>query len=201
MFSYLYGKIVHKTPTELVIDVNGIGYHVNIPLSTFEKLEHTNNDVKILTYLHVREDAMQLYGFATSAEREFFRLLISVSGVGPKMAQGILSGLSTPELKQAILDGNVAVLTSIPGVGRKTAERLVVDLRDKLSKPDIQETPITASSKQLKDRAEAIVALMSLGYTRQGAEKALLAVMKESKDLPLEELIKRALRHTQSTHI
>jgi Holliday junction DNA helicase RuvA len=196
MISYLFGKLVQKSPTELVVDVNGVGYHVNIPLSTFEQLENADGDVKILTYLHVREDIMQLYGFATEAEREFFRLLISVSGVGPKMAQGILSGLSTPELRQAILDGNLAALTSISGVGRKTAERLVIELRDKLGKTDVAESVLIHSSKQLKVRAEAVVALMSLGYTRQSAEKALLAVMKEAteKELSVEELIKRALR-------
>jgi Holliday junction DNA helicase RuvA len=198
MISYLFGKLVHKTPTELVIDVNGVGYQVNIPLSTFEQLENADGEIKILTYLHVREDLMQLYGFATEAERELFRLLISVSGVGPKMAQGILSGLSTPELRQAILDGNLAALTSISGVGRKTAERLVIELRDKLAKTDVAESVPIPSSKQLKVRAEAVVALMSLGHSRQSAEKALLAVMKETteKELSVEELIKRALRHT-----
>lgn len=198
MISYLFGRLVHKTPTELVVDVNGVGYQVNIPLSTFEQLENADGEVKILTYLHVREDIMQLYGFATEAEREFFRLLISISGVGPKMAQGILSGLSVKELRQAILDGNIAALTSISGVGRKTAERLVVELRDKLGKTDASETPFLQTSKQLKARAEAVVALMSLGHTRQSAEKAILSVLKETSDteLPLEELVKRALRHT-----
>jgi Holliday junction DNA helicase RuvA len=100
MISYLFGNIIRKTPTELIIDVNGVGYSVSIPLSTFEKLEQSSGNVKILTYLHIREDIMQLYGFASEAEREVFRLLISVSGVGPKMAQGILSGMSTPELRQ-----------------------------------------------------------------------------------------------------
>ena len=155
MIAYLQGTIVQKNPTDLVIDVNGVGYAVNIPLSTFEKLEHSTGTVKIFTYLHVREDIMQLYGFATEAEREIFRLLISVSGIGPKMAQGILSGLSINEFKQAILDGNIPALTSISGVGKKTAERLVIELRDKLGKTDLQETPNIPTSKLL-DRKSVV---------------------------------------------
>src|ERR1041385_679476 len=166
MISYLQGTVVQKNPTELVIDVNGVGYAVSIPLSTFEKLEHSNGQIKILTYMHVREDIMQLYGFATETEREIFRLLISISGIGPRMAQGILSGLSTSELKLAILDGNVAILTSISGVGKKTAERLIIELRDKLGKTETQELSSVPTSKLLKTRAEAVIALMSLGYSR-----------------------------------
>jgi len=198
MISYLYGTIVQKSPTELVIDVNGVGYLVNIPLSTFERLDHVDGQVKILTYMHVREDIMQLYGFSTEAEREMFRLLLSVSGIGPKMAQGILSGLNTDELKTAIVDGNLSALTSITGVGRKTAERLVVELRDKLARTEFTGTTVTQSSMQLRVRSEAVVALMSLGHSRQSAEKAVIAVMKEAaeKEISVEELIKQALRRT-----
>lgn len=198
MISYLHGTIVQKSPTELVIDVNGVGYLVNIPLSTFERLEHADGQVKILTYMHVREDLMQLYGFATEAEREIFRLLLSVSGIGPKMAQGILSGLNTDELRTAIIDGNLSALTSISGVGRKTAERLVVELRDKLARTELSGTVVTPSSKQSKVRSEAVVALMSLGHSRQSAEKAVITVMKETaeKEISVEELIKQALRRT-----
>ena len=197
MISYLQGKIVQKNQTELIIDVNGIGYTVSIPLSTFEKLEHTEGQVKILTYMHVREDIMQLYGFATETEREIFRLLISISGIGPKMAQGILSGLSTNEFKQAILDGNIAALTSISGVGKKTAERLIIELRDKLGRTETSETNVVPTSKLLKARAEAAIALMSLGYSRQDADRVLRAVSERSggKDLSVEELIKAALRY------
>ncbi len=198
MISYLQGKLVHKSPTELVIDVNGVGYQVSIPLSTFEKLENAGGVVKILTYMHVREDLMQLYGFATESERELFKLLMSVSGIGPKMAQGILSGLNTEELKRSILDGNIAALTSISGVGRKTAERLIIELRDKLGKTDTLDSSVISTSKQLKARAEAAVALMSLGFTKQSAEKALIAVMSETtdKDLPVEEIVRHALKHS-----
>ncbi len=150
----------------------------------------------MLTYLHVREDLMQLFGFATEQERELFRLLISVSGIGPKMAQGILSGISPTELRAAILEGNLFALTSISGVGRKTAERIVLELKSKLGKLDfVPETAVTPTSLQMKARSEALVGLMSLGYTRASAEKALRAALNESanKDLSTEELIKRSL--------
>ena len=147
--------------------------------------------------MHVREDIMQLYGFATETEREIFRLLISISGIGPRMAQGILSGLSTSELKLAILDGNVAILTSISGVGKKTAERLIIELRDKLGKAETQEPSAIPTSKLLKTRAEAVIALMSLGYSRLDAERALRTVggEMEGKEISVEELIKGALRN------
>ncbi len=200
MISILSGTLAHKSPTELVIDVNGVGYAVHIPLSTFERLEHASGAVKLFTYMHVREDAIQLYGFATEVEREFFRLLISVNGIGPKMAQGVLSGLSTDELREAILRGNVTLLTSVPGVGRKTAERIVIELRDKLGKEEPASEEIPSTTKQMKVRAEAAVALMSLGYSRQAAEKALLQVLRENagKELSTEELIRLALRRANA---
>jgi Holliday junction DNA helicase RuvA len=197
MISFLQGILVHKSPTEIVIDVNGVGYLVSIPLSTFEKIQHSNGSVRILTYMHVREDIMQLYGFATEAERGMFRLLISVSGIGPKMAQSILSGLNTDELKDAIADGNIDALTSISGVGKKTAERLIIELRDKITKSELTEKSTVSSSKHVKARAEAVIALMSLGYSRASAEQALRAVLNESsdKEISVEEMIKGALRH------
>jgi Holliday junction DNA helicase RuvA len=198
MISHLNGKLVSKSPTEIVIDVHGVGYSVSIPLSTYEKLEHTDGDVRILTYLHVREDAMQLYGFATESERSLFRMLISISGIGPKMAQGILSGLNPEEFKDAVMAGNVPALTAISGVGKKTAERLIIELRDKLGKIEEAEPSVIPGSKQMKVRAEAIFALMSLGYTRQNAEKALQTALREitGQEPTLEELIKKALRQT-----
>ena len=198
MISFLKGEIVQKSPTELVIDVNGVGYVVTIPLSTFEKLDHARGEQTILTYMHVREDAMQLYGFATEAERELFKMLISINGIGPKMAQGILSGLSVNDLRTAISQGNVTLLTSISGVGKKTAERIIIELRDKLGNADDQEPTIISTSVQLKARSEALIALMSLGHSRSTAEQALRKVFNEStnKDLSVEEMIRLALRHT-----
>ncbi len=127
MISYLIGKIVHKSPTEIIIDVNGVGYSLNISLTSYEKFSSTNGDLKIYTYLHVREDVLQLYGFADEAEREMFRLLISVSGIGPKIAQGMLSGMTPIELKNAILNADIQALTSLQGIGKKTAERIVLE--------------------------------------------------------------------------
>ncbi|MBI5020671.1 MAG: Holliday junction branch migration protein RuvA [Ignavibacteriales bacterium] len=198
MISHLRGKLVQKSPTEITIDVNGVGYHVHIPLSTFEKIEKLNGDVVILTHMHVREDAMILFGFATEAERDIFRLLISVSGIGPKIAQGILSGIGTNDLREAILLGNIEALTSISGVGRKTAERIILELRSKLGKIEFTEQAVTPTSQQLKSRSEAIIALMSLGFNRTSAEQTLRAVLIEStnKELSVEEMIKKALHHS-----
>lgn len=205
MISHLRGTLQRKSPTEIVIDVDGVGYLVNISVATYEKLGDLKSQITVLTYLHVREDAMQLYGFLTEAERQLFRLLISVSGIGPKMAQSILSGLTIEELREAIVTANVLLLTSISGVGRKTAERIVLELRSKVggddTEPDIPSSG-TPSSNQLKARSEALVALMSLGHSRQSAEDALRAALKNpaSKSLTVEELIKQALLHTRKSH-
>lgn len=198
MISHLRGKLVKKSPTEIVIDVNGVGYQVNIPLSTFEKLDKLDVEVNILIYMHVREDAMILFGFTTEAEREIFKLLISISGIGPKIAQGILSGISTNELKEAVLINNIDALTSISGVGRKTAERIILELKNKLGKVEITEPTVTPTSQQLKARSEAVIALMSLGFNRTNAEQTIRTVLSESvnKDLSVEEMIKRALHRS-----
>jgi len=197
MIAQLTGRVVRRSPTELVIDVNGVGYSLNISLSTFGSIEHTDSAITILTYLHVREDVLQLFGFATETERDLFKLLISVSGIGPKMAQGILSGLNPMELKDAIAAGNLAALTSISGVGTKTAERIILELRNKLGRTDAAEPGSVPTSAQLKTRSEALIALMSLGFSRPSAEKALQAVVREAnrRDLSVEELIKGALHH------
>lgn len=196
MISYLQGVLVAKSPTEIVMDVNGVGYAVHIPLSTFEKLDGLNQRVKIYTHLHVREDAMLLYGFATETERELFRMLISVSGIGPKIAQGILSGMDASELRRCITSGDASALTSIPGVGRKTAERIVLELRDKVAKG--ADLLPGAPAAQVSARSEALAALLSLGYTRATAEQALRRVLKEAgeDEISLEELLKRALRYS-----
>jgi Holliday junction DNA helicase RuvA len=199
MYSYLQGKLVEKNPTEIVIDVNGVGYSVNISLGTYEKLPEVNSSAKILTYLHLREDVMHLYGFATDAERALFKLLISVSGIGPRMAQGILSGIGVSELKEFIIQGNLGALMSISGVGKKIAERLVVELRDKIGRLEFgAEAVVFGGDKQAEIRAEALLALISLGFTRVVAEKGVRVVLKEANgaELTVEDLIKRALRHT-----
>ena len=198
MIASLTGVLKAKNPTELLVDVNGIGYAVTIPLSTYEKLGDLNSHVTLLTHLHVREDALQLYGFATEEERFVFKLLISVNGIGPRIAQGILSGISVDDLRAHLVSQNVNALTAIPGVGRKIAERLVIELRDKIGRI-VQSAQMPAAGKDGKAemRLEALLALTSLGYNRPAAEKAIRQVLNESPGahLTLQELIKRALRY------
>ncbi len=200
MISQLRGKILSLTPTDAVLEVNGVGYQLHIPLSTFEALRAASSETTVLTYLHVREDALQLFGFATAEERELFRHLISVTGIGPRMAQGILSGLNASELRQAIQSGNIDALTSIAGVGRKTAERIILELKNKLGKIEPMESHEPPTSAQLKVRSEAVVALMSLGFNRTIAERSIRDVLQESRnaELGVEEIVKLALRHTSS---
>jgi len=198
MIASLHGTIVRKSPTEIVIDVRGVGYGVSIPLSTFEVLGDLNTQVSLFTYLHVREDALQLFGFASEEERNLFKLLISVTGIGPKMGQSILSGISGAELRNAIIQGNSAMLTSVPGVGRKLAERLVLELRDKIGKVSPGSSLLAASTEaQTQIRSEALLALTSLGYNRAAAERAIRQAIKDnsSVEASIELLIKAALRH------
>jgi Holliday junction DNA helicase RuvA len=201
MIASLTGILKCKNPTEILVEVQGIGYAVSIPLSTYEKLGDIGSFVSLLTHFHVREDAMLLFGFATEEERRLFKLLISVSGIGPKIAQSVLSGMNVEELKSHIVGGNVNALMAIPGVGRKTAERLIVELRDKAGKSHAEFEPISAVGMATTAmRIEALQALTSLGYNQQIAEKAIRLVLKESEGstISLEELIKRALRHTNA---
>ena len=198
MISALRGTLLSKSATELLIDVQGVGYSVSIPLSTYERVGEVNAAISILTYLHVREDLLQLYGFATEEERNLFKLLISVSGIGPKMAQSILSGISAADLTNYIREGNHFALTRIPGVGKKIAERLVVELREKIEKVDIPSSlPPASSQAQTSIRSEALLALTSLGYNRAVAEKALRTAIQDTngKDVSVEVLIKAALKH------
>ncbi|RPI03159.1 MAG: Holliday junction branch migration protein RuvA [Ignavibacteriae bacterium] len=199
MIASLTGVLKYKSPTEILIDVHGIGYTVSIPLSTYEKLGAIDSTITLLTHFHVREDAMQLFGFFSDEERRLFRHLISVSGIGPKIAQSILSGMNVEELTSHLLSGNVAALTAIPGVGRKTAERMILELRDKAGKMNAGGEQMTAPGMaSAAMRAEALQALTSLGYNLQIAEKSIRLVLKETEGskITLEELVKRALRHT-----
>jgi len=198
MIASIRGTLTSKSPTEVIIDTQGVGYSISIPLSTYTVIGNLNSTVTLLTFLHVREDALQLYGFATEEERSIFKLLISVSGIGPRMAQTVLSGITVPDLKHHITSANFAALTTIPGVGKKLAERLVVELRDKISKVETSSAfPPSHSDKQSQVRSETLMALTSLGYARPAAEKALLAALKETngKEVTVEELIKTSLRH------
>ncbi len=196
MIFALEGKIVSNSPVEVVVDVGGIHYLVKIPVTVYEKLGEVGANVKLYTYLIVREEEIYLYGFSSVEERDFFKLLISVSGIGPKMAQAIMSGMSVDELKNSIIRGDVSSLVSIPGVGKKTAE-----LRDKIAKIEFAGKPLEfISSDQVEVRNEALLALISLGFSRQSAEKAIRAVLKENEkmEFTVEELVKQALRHITS---
>jgi Holliday junction DNA helicase RuvA len=203
MIAHLSGTLFAKHATSVVVDVGGVGYEVTIPVSTFYDLEEPGSPVRLRVYTHVREDALQLFGFRTEREREIFRLLISVSGIGPKSGVAMLSGMSADEIVTAIRTNNLARLTSIPGVGRKTAERLVIELRDKmtqLSAPGLDEqvaAAATAGAAPSEDalREDTLSALLNLGYQKAAAEKALQRAADEGGELSVEVLLRRSLRH------
>jgi len=201
MIQYLKGMLVESTPTSLIIDVGGIGYEVSIPLSSYEAFGSINDQIKVLTYLHVREDNVQLFGFATCEEREMFLFLISVSGIGPRLGQSILSGTPTDELREHIINSDVTALSKIRGIGKKTAQRLVVDLREKLGGADIKTELLSFSKTQLSNNVieEAMLALISLGYNKNVAqeimEKTITKDVSPDEHLNVEELLKRALRN------
>ncbi len=195
MIGQLTGKIIHKAPTETIIDVGGVGYQIHVPVTTFDRLPEVGQTTTLFTYLHVREDALQLYGFSTKQDKEIFRKLITISGVGPKLAQTVLSGLSYDELIRAIQQGNIAQLNKIAGVGRKTAERLIVELRDKLDEIHLaEEQPGIKTLDSIQ--TEALLALTTLGYSRNASENALRNVLAErtGDTISIEDLIKAALR-------
>lgn len=192
-----------KQPTSAIVDVGGVGYEVVIPLSTFYELGENGSQVQLRIYTHVREDALQLFGFKTARERELFLQLISVNGVGPGLAIKLLSGMNADEMIASIRTNNLVRLVAIPGVGRKTAERLVVDLRDKiaaLSSPALEEEfaaqAAAAGSPSSPDamRDDAISALVNLGYQKAAAEKAVKTAADEGGELSVELILRRSLR-------
>ena len=196
MIASISGRLTSKSPTEACIEVHGVTFLVSIPISTFEVLGELETTTSLHTFLVVREDALQLYGFATEGEKEMFRLLISVSGIGPKMAQMILSGTQVEDLKVHISSGNLGALTAIQGIGKKLGERLIVELRDKVGRLQLsQTTDRTTPGTQTQIQSEAILALTSLGYKRSAAEKAVRSVS-DGRQHSLEDLIKSALRVT-----
>ncbi|MGB2804733.1 MAG: Holliday junction branch migration protein RuvA [Candidatus Zixiibacteriota bacterium] len=200
MIAYLEGKLIEKNPTLLILEVNGVGYAVNIPVSTYGSLVETGQMVKILTYQHVREDELKLYGFSTKPEKELFELLIAVNGVGPRMALSILSCISVQEFQRSVLQEDLDVLTAISGVGKKKAQRLIVELKEKLGKVDLGERKDMREEEAILTPAvdEAALALISLGYTKVDARRALEKVTNQANEaLPVEELIKRVLKYTK----
>jgi Holliday junction DNA helicase RuvA len=203
MIAHLSGTLLSKQPTSAIVDVGGVGYEVAIPLSTFYELGETGSPVQLRIYTHVREDALQLFGFKTARERELFLQLISVNGVGPSLAIKLLSGMNADEMIASIRTNNLVRLVAIPGVGRKTAERLVVDLRYKiaaLSSPALEEEfaaqAAAAGSPSSPDamRDDAISALVNLGYQRAAAEKAVKTSADEGGELSVELILRRSLR-------
>jgi Holliday junction DNA helicase RuvA len=202
MIAHLSGTLLAKHATSVIVDVGGVGYEVTIPVTTFYDLGELGEAVRLQIYTHVREEALQLFGFRTLRERELFTLLISVSGIGPKSAVAMLSGMSADEIVTAIRQSNYARITSIPGVGRKTAERLVIELRDKmaaLSGPALEEQIAAgggAAAAQSEDalREDTLAALLQLGFPRPSAEKAITSAMQEGGDLSVETLLRRSLR-------
>ena len=198
MITFLRGKLVEALPTQVIVDVHGVGYEVLIPLSSFDKLPTPGGDVTILTHLTVREDAHLLYGFMTGAERALFRLLIhTVSGIGPKIALNILSGMNVVALRGAVANGDVKALSSISGVGKKTAERIVVELRDKIGATGAWEASSAKHSLSAADQKtnDAILALMALGFKQPDAHDAVRAALALlGPDANVESLVRACLK-------
>ena len=187
MIGYLSGKIISSKPTRITIDVNGVGYVVNISINTFEKI-NDKSSASLFIYTSVKEDSISLFGFYAESEKEMFELLISVNGVGPKSALSILSGIQVDDLRQAINSGDISRIVLIPGIGRKTAERLVLELKTKVEGLSVSGATEAASIKN-----EAIAALTTLGYNLKAAEKAVRETLNSEPKASLEETIKKAL--------
>jgi Holliday junction DNA helicase RuvA len=197
MISFIKGILAEKNPTHIIIDVNGIGFGIFIPFSNFDKIGEIGSEIKIFTHLHVKEDSLTLYGFLYLEELSLFQMLIEVSGIGPRTAIGILSGTTVNDFYNLISNKNYTRLTAIPGIGKKTAERLVLELYDKVSKNIIKTLPDTKSSGgKFELRSEAVQALCSLGFSRPVAEKSVANILmtNPSQEISLEELIKQALK-------
>ena len=204
MIAHLTGTLLAKQATSVILDVGGVGYEVTIPVTTFYDLEEAGAQVQLRIYTYVREDALQLFGFKTARERELFVLLISVSGIGPKSAIAMLSGMNADEIISAIRTNNLARLTSIPGLGKKTGERLVIELRDKmaaLSSPILDEQLAAqaggaAGAPPSEDslREDTLSALANLGYQKATAERVVTQAMHEGGDLSVEMLLRRSLK-------
>lgn len=201
MIAQLSGKLVEKQPNTIIVDVGGVGYDITIPVSTFYELGEPGSDVSLKIHTHVREEALQLFGFWTAREKDIFLKLTSVSGVGPKLAITMLSGMSAAELISAISNNDLARLTSIPGVGKKTAERVVVELRDKMAAISLETrageqaaSRETASSEEAAVREDTVSALMALGYPKAIAERCVQFALREEGERTIEAVLRRALR-------
>jgi Holliday junction DNA helicase RuvA len=195
MISFLRGRVLEKQPNRVTVDVGGVGYEVHVPLSTFYNVGDLGSDVALRVHLHVREDALQLYGFLTELERQLFERLIGISGIGPKLAIAMLSGMEPRELLAAVQRADVARLVGVPGIGKKTAERIVLELKDRLRElaaPVPETDVVTSSADQI--RSDLLSALLNLGYHRQQAERAVEAAVKAHPDATFEHAVRAALR-------
>ncbi len=192
MITHLRGKLVEKNPTYAIVECNGVGYFLNISLNTYSKIPDSEA-VKLYTHLAIREDAHTLYGFFDQTEREIFRLLTSVSGVGPSIARTMLSSMSSEQIQQAIASEDVALIQSVKGIGAKTAQRVIVDLKDKILKTYNLSEDSVKTDNTLKE--EALSALEVLGFTRRQVEKLVQGILQESPSISLEEIIKQALKN------
>ena len=201
MITFLDGKLVSALPTQAIVDVGGVGYEVFIPLASYDKLPAVGQPVRILTHLHVREDAHVLYGFMTPAERDLFRLLVNnVSGIGPKLALAVLSGMSVNNFKAAVVNSDITSLSKISGLGKKTAERIVLELKDKLGVAAAWEAASTmhAPTPEQEQANEAVLALIALGYKQIDAHKAVRELQEKDEAKAAEELVKLALKRMAS---
>jgi holliday junction DNA helicase RuvA len=192
MIGCLRGQLLRKAPQEVLVDVGGVGYRVHVPVSTFYRLGDAGSEVRLLTHTHVREDALALFGFATEAEQMLFERLIAVAGVGPRVALSILSGIEADELVDALRRQDLARLTRIPGVGRKTAERLVVELKDKVAGL-VPAAPAAAPEPAGGLKVDLVSALANLGYSRPEAEKAVQRALAQDGEGRFEDLLRRTL--------
>lgn len=202
MITFLHGRLVHALPTQATIDVGGVGYEVFIPLSSYDKLPAVDQPIRILTHLHVREDAQILYGFMTPPERDLFRLLVNhVSGIGPKLALAVLSGMSVKNFKAAVVNNDVALLSKISGVGKKTAERMVLELKDRVGIAAAWEAASAAHAPTPEEvqANEAVLALIALGYRQVDAHKLVRHLQEgEGAAKSAEELVRMALKQIAS---
>lgn len=194
MIAHLKGQLIEKSPVSLVVDVQGVGYEVFIPLTVYYELPECGTTVSLYIHTRIREDSLRLFGFIKEADKQMFELLTRISKVGPKIALAILSGMTGQDLTQAVFNSDISTLSTIPGVGRKTAERLALELKDKLSELNLQPGTVTADTAPgngLKD--DAVSALVNLGYKKAAAEQALKKIWRDEAKPSLEELIRDSL--------
>src|SRR6201984_1956006 len=197
VITFLHGRLVHALPTQATIDVGGVGYEVFIPLSSYDRLPPVGQAIRILTHLAVREDARVLYGFMTAAERDLFQLLVNnVSGIGPKLALAVLSGMSVTSFKAAVVNSDVAAISKISGLGKKTAERIILELKDKLGVAAAwgAANAAHAPTPEQEQANEAVLALIALGYKQIDAHKAVRDLQEKGEATSAEELVKLALK-------